>query len=1724
WQLWYAPWYSIGSAWNRLTYRLKPYPRTTYGYITTNKPKYLPQDTVKIKAYLTNNDGRPYHSELILKITDYRNFQFSKIIEPTTKGSYIFEFPLGDSLQLDRQYQVEFWKGKKKLMQTYFNYEDYQLDEISYTLRSDKKGFKRYEPILLYAEGKDKNGQNVMDGDVEITAMVSNIRGFYDKIVLVPDTLFHYKGALELGGEMRFLLPKETIPNIDFSVFTKAVFTNSNGELHEETLNFDIISDSTLIDLRLDGDTLLVDYRVNGKSVSIIGKLSFGLISSKFTVEKTVQLPYKEVLNPVFEFVSASANSNSNTLNFSGYENDFLKKPIFDLVQTGDSIFVFAYNPSGLEVNYKVYRINRKIKNGSSNEKMITWKAKTRKKTSYRIDYEYIINGTGRQSSQNFNYAENQLTIEIDQPNIVQPGETIDIKVKVKTSKNKNAKNVNLVAGAVNTQFGDIHNWKYKVPFIGETSKSKPTPYSDNYNNSSYQVLPFKFHNRVDIISENYRKSFDLDRFIFYKLLFADNGSYQESWNIESDSTRAQFAPFVVKSSRLQPIYLIYANRQLVHYHDTKTDYSFKGRIGYNQITIRGLDFELRIDSVYLKRGEKLVFSIDLENLPKNTRLFQRKPEWTNAEKSLLQKSIFTYKKTGYSAQIYVWQNDIVYPYNGNEQLVNFGPFEENKSLNFIRKEEFKTKFLFESKFSYEIEKTRERLYYNERFPLNEYVGITDFSGQVFSFKTHKSVEDTLFFIRKIEVFSPKKTTPLVKRQLSAIFKSVKFSQGGKVRYQISGIQDSTHYAFVFVNNQTNKKYFFNAFPTFRNLAKGDYTYYGYSTWGNYFINNVEIRNDTLLYESLEKVVYKADSNLTLLRSIMAIPEIILPIENPKIGQVPSKNKTKYSGKTYSVSGMAKDEQGEALIGATILIKGTKIGTITDLDGQYSLEVPIEIKNPILICSYVGFSSIELEVSNAVSYNIQMLESQDLSEVVVVGYDAVKRSKVTSSIRIQAAEIQNTPIRIRGMATLQGEVAGVSVMKIGKQNLINPRSNETDYYIDGITIADTLDFDVLQASSKIRSRFQDYAFWQPNLITDRNGEVTFRVTYPDDITAFQTFVLGMDRKQNFGIATKNVQSKKVALAQLAVPRFLIQGDKANIIGKSLNYSSDSLRIKSSFILEENVLKTNNFWLKNIQVETAEIIANTDKDTLQLTYKMEHLSQEFDDSKFFDGEKRPIPIYRKGVKETLGSFNILTGDTTIILNFDKDKGNVKIYAQTDILEVLLNDIQYLIHYPYGCNEQTASRLVALLMNDKIQKLTDRFFVNSKAETQNRQDILKMVKRLEEAQNIDGSWGWWRGNSKDFWMTNYVLKALNAADTSGYKTESYEIGLRFITNSLPEMNGKDLLNAIELLSDIKQNMDYEKYLIALDSQIVKKDIYNQLILTKIKQQQDLPYDLTILDSLEKQTLFGNIFYDIDRSKLTWAYGYRYWYSNHYNLTQLAYQILRNESENTAKLAAIRGYFLEKRTSYGWRNTFTTAQILSTILPDMATTSNRVKPKLVIKGNTTQTGTKFPFETTFYANTPLEIQKTGTSTIYLTGYQQLWNEQPKSKNDIFELKSKLIQKGKVVKKLESKTATKMIVTLEVKQEADYIMVEVPIPAGCSYGEKSRNYGWYGREVHREYFREKTCVFYRNLSVGTYTIEINLEPRFTGEYTLNPAKAEQMYFPVFYGRSAIKEVTIED
>lgn len=119
-------------------------------------------------------------------------------------------------------------------------------------------------------------------------------------------------------------------------------------------------------------------------------------------------------------------------------------------------------------------------------------------------------------------------------------------------------------------------------------------------------------------------------------------------------------------------------------------------------------------------------------------------------------------------------------------------------------------------------------------------------------------------------------------------------------------------------------------------------------------------------------------------------------------------------------------EDGEALIGATLLEKGTDSGTATDFDGKYELTVANE--NAVLIVSYTGLETKEITVGSQTNIDITLNPNASvLEEVVVVGYGTEKRSNISGSVStITAEEISETPI-LRPEQALQGRVSGVQV-------------------------------------------------------------------------------------------------------------------------------------------------------------------------------------------------------------------------------------------------------------------------------------------------------------------------------------------------------------------------------------------------------------------------------------------------------------------------------------------------------------------------------------------------------------------------------------------------------------------------------------------------------------------------------------------------------------------------
>lgn len=141
----------------------------------------------------------------------------------------------------------------------------------------------------------------------------------------------------------------------------------------------------------------------------------------------------------------------------------------------------------------------------------------------------------------------------------------------------------------------------------------------------------------------------------------------------------------------------------------------------------------------------------------------------------------------------------------------------------------------------------------------------------------------------------------------------------------------------------------------------------------------------------------------------------------------PAKNGTRLrvAPSQQRVQGSVKNQSGEALTGVSILVKGTSAGTLTDENGNYSIEVP---PTSTLIFSFVGFLSREEVVAGRSEVNVILtMSSDELSEVVVVGYGVQKKVNLTGSVSaIQGEEIARKPVG-QASAALQGLVPGLTV-------------------------------------------------------------------------------------------------------------------------------------------------------------------------------------------------------------------------------------------------------------------------------------------------------------------------------------------------------------------------------------------------------------------------------------------------------------------------------------------------------------------------------------------------------------------------------------------------------------------------------------------------------------------------------------------------------------------------
>ncbi|MEE1944929.1 alpha-2-macroglobulin family protein [Pedobacter sp. KR3-3] len=1740
----------------RKKYRYRNEESPYRGYLVFSKPKYKPLDAVKFKAYVVDVKGGAIKNKTA-DVLLYGYGQPKKIgtLNPYRDGGYDFSFILADSLKLvlDRDYFIELVTndGKKnRLASSGFRYEDYELKSLDFKVRTDKTVHQIGSPLAVFMKATDENELAVPDGRVEIVAVTSGVSGYFDRKVFVPDTLWKKEMKLDPVGETKLILPDSIFPkaNIDFRL--NIVLRNSNNEVRrqEQSLSYRYQKEQKLQEIKgtLQKDSLLITYKENDQllpqQASVVAYAASGiqLDSMQLTLPASVKANYNA------EYYKVKL---LNGFNDSIYLRNFSPTLSIGALQTKDSLKVLVNNENKVPFWYTVFSGNRILLQGYANRLDTALRHGISKAAHIRINYFW--NGEEKNQEISTVYNPNYLNVKLIAPPVVYPGQEVKMLVKVTDIADKPVAGTDVTAQAFTAKFGNVPS-----PSLPDFSKR----YFARKRKRLLEMEEVSAHGALQMDWQKWGRALGLDTIEYYKFTHPKEiYTYVEQLHGEL----AQLAPFVIENGDIDPVSILYIDEVPVYFSQAEQlqRYAFAVKPGTHSIRMRTATKMIYLREVDIARGSKKVISVEADVANTKAEVTLQKNVLTPDEASYLERFMikitdnFQAEKTTLRADTtLVLLNPPPMVSRAKELLV--GPFKENflsfetkgLSHNFIKEPGYTYTFLpglikQKSYESLQVPSYVKRVYNQPKKPVDPLSssavvlanvaqnGNDNFSQYVLKRGEIDSIWNEYLNLRSYTtlLFSNEKTTNKMKgRLVIAIDTAFK----NKLPY-IKNI-------VVYKNNQ----------PDFIHIYPGNTTVFPYFGEGSYRIlfllkdnryfmaDDVNIKaNGQNYYEWKAFKIVAADRLSKELDAYIKAAKsgVYNAIDDKVLYNYNSMNigKSMLANQMYGKVVAASDQS--ALPGASVRVVGFGQGTVTGADGQFSIAVPANGK---IIVAAIGFESKEIPIANGNIGTIALENSKnELNEVVITGYGvATKRSLAMSSTTLVANELsgrvaglsvnsdqmrlvlrgaRSLPDNNKAMVVLDGVVVPYEMIsklnpeEIDNMSVLNSNDATAIYgamAANGVILiktkkgntALTETGELVAQQQTMRHDFSDVGFWQPQLFTDENGNASFSVKFPDDITNWKTRVIAMNGNKQSGYAETAIKSFKTLSANFVSPLFAVNGDSIKVLGKLMNYTPLEEKMNRRFVYNGKELLSGEVGFKNAHIDTMTIAVNG-KDSLNFEYTLKQSNG------YFDGEIRKVPVVEAGVKETKGYFGAFLRDTTVNYEFDKKLGNITLKAEASVFPSLLDEMTKLRNYEYLCNEQLASKLKALLLEKKVRKYLGEPFTHEK-------DIAFILKKLGQNKRPEGTWGWWTNSSEEMWISLHVVEALLMAEKDGYPIAlDKKMLYTYLVNKLVANTDLSQLPTVKLLY-LLDNKNYIKdWALAIEKAETaeKPSLYSNLQLMRLKQMAGLKVDTDGLLLLKKQTMFGNYYWGEENN--------RFW-DNSIQNTLLAYEILKAAGGHANELEKIQLYFLEQRKNGQWRNTYESSLILETILPEMLAANPKGAPAtLTINQETVST---FPFSKTLTHASGFSLAKKGGMPIYFTAYQQFQNPKPEKVSKDFTVSSSFRQKGAKVKQLKAGTLATLSVEVEVRADADYVMIEIPIPAGCSYENKLQSF--WGVETHREYFKEKTAIFCTKLKQGKYTFNIDLMPRYSGSYVLNPAKAEMMYFPVFFGREGMKKVGI--
>ena len=393
--------------------------------------------------------------------------------------------------------------------------------------------------------------------------------------------------------------------------------------------------------------------------------------------------------------------------------------------------------------------------------------------------------------------------------------------------------------------------------------------------------------------------------------------------------------------------------------------------------------------------------------------------------------------------------------------------------------------------------------------------------------------------------------------------------------------------------------------------------------------------------------------------------------------------------KKDAITGRALDSEGQPVPGITIVLKSTKKGTVTDQNGEFSLETTE--KKPELSISMVGFIPVTVTINKARQKVTMRPDAQALNEVVVVGYGTKRKSDVIGSVSTVNARVAAAPaaetITLRGTSSVNPEGNDVADMVEQFEKGRNQTAN----------------------TASIRRNFSETAFFFPQLQTDKEGRILLKFTMPEALTRWRLLAFAHTKDMLVGTLEKEVVTQKELMITANSPRFLREGDTLRLAARINNLTEkglsgtarlDLINALTGDIITDKLLKqtTQTFTTAPQQSTALGWVLVVPSGIEAVTYRLTAQSGSFS-----DGEEQTIPVLpnRMLVTDALPFWvdgnekRTFTLDALAKLNPEMPVRHERLTVEVSANPVwsALQSIPYLMEYPYECSEQLFSRLYA-----------------------------------------------------------------------------------------------------------------------------------------------------------------------------------------------------------------------------------------------------------------------------------------------------------------------------------------------------------------------------------------------------------------------------------------------